>query len=134
MLVLRVKGSCSYEFLRTCNNTIYLTFKEACQAHNLLGDDKEWLHAFDEAVAWATSALLHQLFVIMLLYGDITNEYILFDKVWRLLADDIQYNIQRALNYPKYQMPENDLRNELLDRIVVLFNKSGGNIRDFNLP
>jgi hypothetical protein len=31
-------------------------------------------------------------------------------------------------------MPENDLRSELLDRLDVLFNKSGGNIQDFNLP
>jgi hypothetical protein len=31
-------------------------------------------------------------------------------------------------------MPEKDLRNELLDRLAILFNKSGGNIQDFNLP
>jgi hypothetical protein len=31
-------------------------------------------------------------------------------------------------------MQENDLRNELLDRLSVLFNKSGSNIHDFNLP
>jgi hypothetical protein len=31
-------------------------------------------------------------------------------------------------------MPEKDLRNELLDRLAILFNKSGGNIQDFSLP
>jgi hypothetical protein len=70
----------------------------------------------------------------MLLYYEITNEYIFFDRVWKLLVDDIQYNIQKALNCPNYQMTENDLRNELFDRLSVLFNKSGGNIHDFNLP
>jgi hypothetical protein len=70
----------------------------------------------------------------MLLYCDITNEYMFFDRVWKFLADDIQYNIQKALNCLNYQMPENDLRNELLDRLAILFNKSGGNIHDFNLP
>jgi hypothetical protein len=30
-------------------------------------------------------------------------------------------------------MPKNDLRNELLDRLSVLFNKGGGIIQDFNL-
>jgi hypothetical protein len=69
----------------------------------------------------------------MLLYCDIANEFIFFDRVWKLLADDIQYNIQKALNCPNYQMPENDLRNELLDRLSVLFNKGGGIIQDFNL-
>lgn len=132
MLLLIVKGACSYESLRTYNNTTYSTFKETCQACGLLGDDKEWLHAFDEASAWATQ--LRQLFVTMLLYCDITNEYMFFDRVWKFLADDIQYNIQKALNCLNYQMPENDLRNELLDRLAILFNKSGGNIHDFNLP
>jgi hypothetical protein len=48
MLLLTVKGACSYEFLSTYNNTAYSTFKEAC---GLLDDDKEWFHAFDEATA-----------------------------------------------------------------------------------
>jgi hypothetical protein len=41
MLLLTVKGACSYEFLRTYNIAAYSTFKEACQARGLLGDDKE---------------------------------------------------------------------------------------------
>jgi hypothetical protein len=56
MLLLTVKGTCSYEFLRTYNNTAYSTFKEACQAWDILGNDREWFHAFDEASVWATSA------------------------------------------------------------------------------
>jgi hypothetical protein len=58
MLLLTVKGACSYEHLQTHNNIVYSTFKEACQARGLLGDDKEWLHAFEEAAAWATSTQL----------------------------------------------------------------------------
>jgi hypothetical protein len=58
MLLLIVKGACSYEFLRTYNNTAYSTFKEACQARGLLGDDREWFHAFIEDSTWATFAQL----------------------------------------------------------------------------
>jgi hypothetical protein len=57
MLMLTVKGVCSYESIRTHNNIIYPTFKEACKAHGLLDDDQEWLSAFNEAAAWTTSGL-----------------------------------------------------------------------------
>jgi hypothetical protein len=31
-------------------------------------------------------------------------------------------------------MPEDELKNHLLDKLTLLFTKSGGNIQDFNLP
>lgn len=51
MLLMVVKGAQS---LRTYNGVVYNTFKEACNARGVLGDDKEWYNAFDEAAAWAT--------------------------------------------------------------------------------
>ena len=33
-----------------------------------------------------------------------------------------------------YQMPDNDVRNRLLDDLTALFAKSGSNIHNFNLP
>ncbi|ONM60681.1 uncharacterized protein [Zea mays] len=134
MLLLVVKGARSYEEVRTYNNIVYNTFKEACKARGLLGDDQEWLAAFNEAATWATSSQLRQLFVTMLLYCQVADEYTLFGKVWKYLADDIEYNIRKALNQTNYQIPEDDLKNYLLDKLAVLFNKSGGNIHDFNLP
>jgi hypothetical protein len=50
------------------------------------------------------------------------------------LCDDIEYNIQKTLNCPDYQMAEDKLKNHLLDKLTLLFTKSGGNIQDFNLP
>jgi hypothetical protein len=55
MLLLIVKGAKSYESLRTFNNIIYGTFKEACNACGLLSNDQDWYNAFDEAAHWATS-------------------------------------------------------------------------------
>jgi hypothetical protein len=81
MLLLTVKGACSYESIRTYNNIVYSTFKEACKARGLLDDDQEWLSAFNEAATWATSNHLRQLFVIMLLHCQVTSEYAFFEKV-----------------------------------------------------
>ncbi|KAJ1262208.1 hypothetical protein BS78_09G089200 [Paspalum vaginatum] len=42
MLLLVVKGAYSYEGIRTYHGTIYPTFRQACHARGLLGDDQEW--------------------------------------------------------------------------------------------
>jgi hypothetical protein len=134
MLLMIVKGAKSYEDLRTYNNMLHPTFKEACKAHGLLNDDNEWYNAFDEAARWATSEQLRHLFVTMLLYCEVGDEHTFFEKVWQLLADDIQYNMRKTLNLPSYQMPINEIRDHLLDKLSILFNKCGSNIRDYNLP
>jgi hypothetical protein len=134
MLLLVVKGARSYEEVRTYNNIVYDTFKEACKACGLLGDDQEWLATMNEAATWAMSSQLRQLFVIMLLYCQVADEYTLFEKVWKYLADDIEYIFHKALDQPNFHIIEDDLKNYLLDKLAILFNKSGSNIQDFNLP
>ena len=89
MLLLVVRGATSYEELRSFQGICHPTFRSACRACGLLGDDQEWYSAFDEAAAWATSIQLRNLFVTMLLFCEVGDEYAFFEKVWRLLADDI---------------------------------------------
>ena len=129
-----VKGAPSYESLRTYNNILYPTFKEACKTHGLLEDDQEWYNAFDEAASWATSSQLRHLFVTMLLFCEVGDEFSFFEKVWRLLADDIQYNARQLLNHPSYQMSDEALKNQLIEELTTLFNRRGSRIQDFNLP
>jgi hypothetical protein len=70
----------------------------------------------------------------MLLFCEIGDEYVFFKKIWKVLADDIQYNMRKVLNYPTYQMTENQLKDHLLDTLDSLFGRRGSNINDFNLP
>lgn len=134
MLLMVVKGAQSYEDLRTYNGITYSTFREACNARGLLGSDQEWYSAFDEAATWATSSQLRQLFVTMLLFCEVNDERAFFEKVWRLLADDIQYRFREIIGNPHYQLPDTDLRNYLLDDLSTLFAKHGSRIRDHDLP
>jgi hypothetical protein len=92
------------------------------------------LSGFNETATWATSSQLWQLFVAMLLHCNIADEHTFFEKVWKLMADDIQYNFCKAVHIPNYQMPDNELRDHLFDKLSILFNKSGASIQDFNLP
>jgi hypothetical protein len=77
--------------------------------YGLLSNDKEWYNAFDEATNWATSGQLRQLFVTMLLFCEVGDEFKFFENFWRLLVDDIQYNVCQMLNYQTYQVSDTDL-------------------------
>jgi len=54
MLLMVVRGALSYADVRTYEGIVYNTFREACQAHGLIGDDSEWTSLFDEAIRWAS--------------------------------------------------------------------------------
>ena len=134
MLLLIVKGATSYEHLRYHNGTQHPTFKEACRSRGLLGDDNEWYNAFDEAAAWATSHQLRKLFITMILFCEVGDENAFFEKVWRLLTDDIQYQFRDIIRDPNYKMGDTEARNFLLQELSSLFGQTGHNIRDLNLP
>jgi len=134
MLLLTAKGATSFEHLKFHNGIQHPTFKEACRSRGLLGDDQEWYEAFNEAVAWGTSTQLRSLFVTMLIYCEVGDERTFFDKIWRYLADDIQYRYKHNIVDINYEMPEDELRDHLLDELAILFADCGSNIRQFNLP
>lgn len=58
MLLHIVKGPKSFAEIRTVSGHEYPTFRAACEALGLLGDDQEWSHALNDATQWA---LPHQL-------------------------------------------------------------------------
>lgn len=90
MLLMYVKAAESYEDVRTFEGIVYDTFKEACSARGLLGDDQEWIKAFDEAVRWGMGRQIHSLFVMMFIYCGIGDERGFFEKYWRAMGDAVQ--------------------------------------------
>ena len=97
MLLMVVKGAKSYEDVRTYQNVVYPTFREACKAHGLIGDDSEWFALFDEAIIWATASQLRHLFMTVVAYCNISDVCLLFEKYWQYMTDDILHRIRRAL-------------------------------------
>ncbi|KAM0832054.1 hypothetical protein ACQ4PT_065142 [Festuca glaucescens] len=85
---------------RTYNGVVYESFKDACAARVLLGDDNEWYCAFNEALKW----------------------------------EDIQYRIRCSLHDASYIVPDDELRNMLLDELSIVFSKNGCKILDYALP
>ena len=83
MLLNIVRGSCSYEEIRTVNGVLYATFKEACYALGLLEDDKEWDDCLKEASTWGTGTQLRQLFSTILLHCEVVDPGHLWELNWK---------------------------------------------------
>ncbi|KAM0879748.1 hypothetical protein ACQ4PT_034029 [Festuca glaucescens] len=134
MLLMLEKGAKCYADVRTYNGIVYGSFKDACAARGLLGDDNEWYYAFDEALKWGMGNQLRQLFVTMVIYCGVLDENVFFEKYWTYLAEDIQHRIRCSLHDASYIVPVDELRNMLLDELAVVFAKNGGSILDHALP
>ncbi|CAN6183644.1 unnamed protein product, partial [Urochloa humidicola] len=125
MLLMVTKGAQCYEDVRTVDGTLYDTFKEACSARGLLGDDREWFSAFSEADCWATGFQLRSLFVLMVMHCGVSDEGALFDKCWRSMSADIEYVLQKRMGNPLYFISDSQLKSLVIDELSQLFSKNG---------
>jgi hypothetical protein len=69
MLLCKVQGAQSFEYLRTINDEVCPTFKGACSALGLLADDNEWAACLLEASATLMPSALRNLFVQILIFN-----------------------------------------------------------------
>ncbi|GKA61502.1 hypothetical protein Tco_0760909 [Tanacetum coccineum] len=73
MLLCHQKGCTTFEDIRTVNHKVYGTFRSACDALGLLGDDKEWDTALEEACFSSTTSELRSLFAHILIFCDVSD-------------------------------------------------------------
>ncbi|XP_071718058.1 uncharacterized protein [Rutidosis leptorrhynchoides] len=122
----------SFEDIRTVNEVVHHTYRSACEAVGLLGDDKEWATALEEASA--SSSELRLLFAQISGYCDVTNQLELWEKHWKLMADDIPLRVAASLNMPKFHINDEDLHNYVLYEVEILLNQSAKLISEYGLP
>ncbi|KAM0010388.1 putative DNA helicase [Helianthus debilis subsp. tardiflorus] len=88
MLLAHQKGCQSFNCIKTVNGHVCATYRNACERLGLIGDDREWSCAFEEASLWATSSELRSLFIQILMYCDISDPLQLWNAHWPRMADD----------------------------------------------
>lgn len=100
LLLNIVAGAKKFEDIRIVDGIVYKTYKEACFHRGLLESDNEWNIALDEASTYANATQLRELFVTLLIFCEVCNLIDLWEKHWKDLSDDIEYNRQKILNLP----------------------------------
>ncbi|GBN27771.1 hypothetical protein AVEN_31077-1 [Araneus ventricosus] len=89
MLLLHVPGATSFKFLRTVDNVIFDTFKQAVFHRHLLNSDEEWDHCLHDASTYQMPKQLRQTFAFILYFCNPTNVLELWNK----------YSIEMSLDY-----------------------------------
>ena len=85
ILLFHVKGPRSFKSLRTVDNTVHDTFKDACKALHLLSDNKYIEDTLNEAIETDTSNNLISLFAMLIVYCNPNS----INELWEKFYDDL---------------------------------------------
>jgi len=130
-LLTVIKGARSFTDLRTFHGVVYPTFREACLAHGLLEDDREWELCLEDAVMMQTGHQLRQLFATILLFCDSSNPARLWNDFRQHICDDLQHRLTvMGRNNPSAE-DAFDFGLYLLNKLLM---ESGHSLTDFAMP
>ncbi|KAL9411119.1 hypothetical protein AB3S75_044830 [Citrus x aurantiifolia] len=132
MLLNFVKGSTSFESIRTVNGVTYPTFKAACYALGLLDDDKEWIDCLTEAAIWATGNELRHLFVTILIHCPVSDASQLWKSNYTILSEDITSLQRKRFRLKDLQLTEQQVEAYTLLEIETIMLKMGKSLRDID--
>ncbi|KAH9698190.1 ATP-dependent DNA helicase [Citrus sinensis] len=132
MLLNFVKGSTSFESIRTVNGVTYPTFKAACYALGLLDDDKEWIDCLTEAAIWATGNELRHLFVTILIHCQVSDAPQLWKSNYTTLSEDITSLQRKKFRLKDLQLTKQQVEAYTLLEIETIMLKMGKSLRDID--
>lgn len=99
MLLNIVKGPRSFDEIKTVNGITHPTYKAACYALGLLERDKEWHEAINQATQWATGVQIQKLFVVILMFCEISEPLKLWENNWHALSEEILARQRKLLRF-----------------------------------
>nr|CAH7714780.1 unnamed protein product [Callosobruchus chinensis] len=123
LLLLHVKGPTCFRDVRTYENIIYTSFREAAQARGLLFDDQEWERCLDEAIGFKLPRQLRQLFALICVFCEVTDPNALWEKFASHFIED----------FTRFR-PEILSKQLALQEIDETLKLHGKRLTDFGLP
>ena len=86
-------GKKSFEDLRTVQDVSYDTYRETCVALDFLDDDHKWNLAMTDSAAYDMPSQMRATFVILLVFNEVGEPDLLFDKHWRAMGEDFVHRL-----------------------------------------
>ena len=78
---------------------MFVTFKKACMARELLEDNHEWRICLEEAIAIQPGVACHWLLAVILLTDEVVKSYIFWDQFKTGLCNDIKHKLYHMNHY-----------------------------------
>ncbi|GFT79634.1 ATP-dependent DNA helicase [Trichonephila clavipes] len=120
LLFINIRGPISFQDLRTVNDQLCATYRQACQKLNLLENDAHWDTALAGASNTARPQQIRTLFAIILTTCFPSNPKDLWQKYKDYMSDDILHRLRAANQNPDIQFTPN-VYNEALIFIEDMF-------------
>ncbi|CAJ2679218.1 unnamed protein product [Trifolium pratense] len=137
ILLTQQRGCKGYKCLKTVKGHTYDTFQEACDALDLLDDDKEFIDGIIESSLLGSGHQLRRFFVFLLTNSTMTSAKDVWEATWHLLSDGILHSRRSELKIPDLQISENDLKNLCLieiEKLLILNGKTLENYKSMPQP
>ncbi|CAN7055635.1 unnamed protein product [Brassica oleracea var. botrytis] len=132
ILVSLLRGPTGYDDLYTVGDIKYETFQEACYARGLLGSDKDWHDSMSEASQFSSPRSLRYLFVLILVFCQVSEPKKLWDHSWQDMAEDVLMHQRRLLRFPALlQLTPSELQHYTLIEIESLLQNFERSLNDF---
>ncbi|XP_019191165.1 PREDICTED: uncharacterized protein LOC109185656, partial [Ipomoea nil] len=96
----------------------FQSVEDACCARGLVDDDREYVHAIEEASHWATPVNLRRLFVTLLMTNSIAKPEVVWEAAWIHLSDDAQFKIRQELEFQEELAYDVNVMKEENDTLV----------------
>ncbi|GJZ88908.1 DNA helicase [Tanacetum coccineum] len=110
MLLYHQKGCKDFFEVQTVHDIFYPTYRAACEALGLLGDDNKWDIAMQEVCLSATSSQLRFVFAHILTHCEVTNPLKLWTKYWTEMSHDILKRVSEMTHIPNYHLNDDSLQ------------------------
>lgn len=131
ILLCHQKGTQSFSHLQTVDETLYPTYRDACEAMGLLGGDQEWNIALQEASFSATPGQMRSLFCQILIFSDVSRPVSLLQSHADSMSEDIPLILSELLHIPNLQVSAEDLQGGLMYEIQAILNIYGKSVTNF---
>ena len=99
-------------------------------ALGLVADNTEWDDALNEASTWATGAQLRSMFFSLLMYNEVGQPELLWNKHWEDLSNDLERRLQREYRNPELRLSIDQRKNICLYELELIMRKNGRSLKD----
>ncbi|XP_078430714.1 uncharacterized protein LOC144702538 [Wolffia australiana] len=124
LMLHHVLGATCYEDLCTVDDVVYDTYQRAAATHGLLHSDAEFHNNLALASGVASPCQLCELFAMMLLYCEISQPVVLFEKYLEAMSEDIRFeNIASQVT--------NQIQQKVLSTLELILYHNGSSLAAF---
>lgn len=116
ILLTKIRGPISFEYLRTFEGRLCTSYQEACLLHGFLESDTHWQSALTDAASTNSSAQLRSLFAIILTICNPSNP----QELWLTFREELSEDILHRQRSENPDLDNLDFNDSIFNQALIL--------------